>query len=167
MLALSAKPLAVGGRDTRRYNAVCQTIIGTDGDPQPRGHTGRRGVAIVGACLVLFYARKLLARRRGERSAGGCSVNVSDVRLYGRYQTIADALEGVGIVRESQKTPEQCARGAAHGMDEPGMERLGEIYPYARFRDAGQASLAQEFDVLEPRVLAAIERLEATQTVKG
>jgi hypothetical protein len=41
------------------------------------------------------------------------------------------------------------------------------IYLYARFRDAVPASLAQEFDVLEPRVLAAIERLEATQTVKG
>ena len=47
------------------------------------------------------------------------------------------------------------------------MERLGEIYLYARFRDAVPAALVEEFDLLEPRVLAAIERLEAAQTVRG
>jgi hypothetical protein len=45
------------------------------------------------------------------------------------------------------------------------MARLGEIYLYARFRDAVPATLVQEFDHLEPQALAAIERLKERQTV--
>jgi hypothetical protein len=44
------------------------------------------------------------------------------------------------------------------------MARLGEIYLYARFRDAVPAELAREFDRLESRVLAAIERRSAEVT---
>jgi hypothetical protein len=123
------------------------------------------GVLIGGAYLAFFYARKLLARRSKAPLLG--SVRVSDARLYGRYRTMMEALERVGIAREPQEAPEQYARRAARRLDEPGMERLGEIYLYPRFRDAVPCALAEEFDVLEPRVLAAIERLKATQTVKG
>jgi hypothetical protein len=45
------------------------------------------------------------------------------------------------------------------------MNRLGEIYLYARFRDAVPATLVEEFDRLEPQTLAAIERLQVAQTV--
>jgi protein-glutamine gamma-glutamyltransferase len=124
------------------------------------------GASIGGACLAFFYARKLLVRRRRKRPVDR-RVSVSDARLYGRYLTITDALERAGIAREPQETPERYASRAARRLDEPGMERLGEIYLYARFRDAVPAALAEEFDVLQPRALAAIERLKATKTVKG
>jgi uncharacterized protein DUF4129 len=71
----------------------------------------------------------------------------------------------VGIARDPQETPEQYARRAALRLDEPAMERLREIYLYARFRDTVPAAFAGEFDLLEPRVFATIERPEATQTV--
>ncbi len=115
--------------------------------------------------MAFFYARKSLVRRRKPQAMG--PVRVSDARLYGRYRAVTEALEGAGIARGPQETPERYARRAALRLGEPGMERLGEIYLYARFRYAVPDALAQEFDVLEPRVLAAIERLEATQTVKG
>ena len=125
------------------------------------------GMLTGGAYLIFSYARKLLARRRRRPQQAGSPVRVSDARLYGRYRAITGALEGVGIARGPQETPERYARRAALRLDEPGMERLGEIYLYARFRDAVPAALVEEFDVLEPRVLAAIERLEATQSVRG
>ena len=132
------------------------------------------GMLTGGACLLFSYARRLLARRRRSRQAGG-PVRVSDARLYSRYRAVTEALEGVGVARGPQETPERYARRAALGLDEPGMERLGEIYLYARFRDAVPAALAEEFDLLEPRVFAAIERREelpkerreATQTAGG
>jgi hypothetical protein len=132
------------------------------------------GMLTAGAYLLFFCARKLLARRRGPQQAGS-PVRVSDARLYGRYRAITGALEGVGIARGPQETPERYARRAALRLDEPGMERVGEIYLYARFRDAVPAAFAEEFDLLEPRVFAAVERLrerqkehpEATQTVGG
>jgi hypothetical protein len=46
------------------------------------------------------------------------------------------------------------------------MARLGEIYLYARFRDAVPAALVKEFDQLEPTVLAATERLKEPQTAR-
>ena len=49
-------------------------------------------------------------------------------------------------------------------MGEPGMARLGEIYLYARFRDAVPAALVEEFDRLEPSALAAIARLGEPET---
>jgi hypothetical protein len=45
------------------------------------------------------------------------------------------------------------------------MARLGEIYLYARFRDAVPATLVGEFDRLEPQALASIERLQEARTV--
>jgi len=94
-------------------------------------------------------------------------IKVSDARLYSRYKKVTDALEGIGIVRRPEETPEQYARRAAGTLDEPGMGRLGEIYLYARFRDAVPAALVEEFDRLEPQALAAIERLREAQTVNG
>ena len=45
------------------------------------------------------------------------------------------------------------------------MNRLGEIYLYARFRNAVPATLVEEFDRLEPQALAAIARLQEARTV--
>ena len=45
------------------------------------------------------------------------------------------------------------------------MARLGEIYLYARFRDAVPATLVEEFDRLEPEVLSTIERLKEAEAV--
>jgi protein-glutamine gamma-glutamyltransferase len=123
------------------------------------------GILVGGAYLLFFYARKIFARRRRKPTVRHL-IKVSDARLYSRYRAITSALEGVGIAREPQETPEQFARRAARRLDEPGMGRLGEIYLYARFRDAVPARLAEEFDLLEPQALAAIERLKTTQTVK-
>jgi hypothetical protein len=89
----------------------------------------------------------------------------SDARLYSRYKGITAALEEAGVVREPQETPEQYARRAARELNEPGMGRLGEIYLYARFRNAVPATLVEEFDRLEPQALAAIERKKEMQTV--
>jgi hypothetical protein len=44
-------------------------------------------------------------------------------------------------------------------VGEPALVRLGEIYLYARFRDAVPATLVEEFDRLEPEVLTAVERI--------
>ena len=55
------------------------------------------------------------------------------------------------------RTPEQYARRAAEELNEPAIAHLGEIYFYARFRDAVPAALVEEFDRLEPQALAAIE----------
>jgi hypothetical protein len=68
---------------------------------------------IVGACLVVFYARKLLARRRRKVPVGR-PVSVSDARLYGRYRTISDAL-GVRIAREPQKAQSSAPGGRRMG----------------------------------------------------
>jgi hypothetical protein len=47
------------------------------------------------------------------------------------------------------------------------MARLEEIYLYVRFRDAVPATLVEEFDHLEPQILAATERLKAAQTPRS
>src|SRR5215211_3693335 len=122
------------------------------------------GLLVGGVYLVFFYTRKLLAYRNREPMVVR-PIKVSDARLYSRYNKVTDALEGIGIVREPHETPEQYARRAAHTLNEPGMARLGEIYLYARFRDAVPATLVEEFDRLEPQALAAIERLKEAQTV--
>jgi hypothetical protein len=80
-----------------------------------------------------------------------------------RYREITAALEQAGMARHPQETPEEHARRAARQLEEPGMARLGEIYLYARFRDAVPAALVEEFDRLEPQVLAATERLKDVQ----
>jgi transglutaminase-like putative cysteine protease len=118
--------------------------------------------ALVGAVyLASVYALRHLARRR-RKPALQRPVKVSDARLYSRYRAITNALEGAGIVREPQETPEEYARRSAQRLGEPGMARLGEIYLYARFRDAVPATLVEEFDRLEPGAYSAIEGLKET-----
>jgi hypothetical protein len=124
------------------------------------------GLLIGGAYLAFFYTRKFVAHRN-RKTVMVRPIKVSDARLYSRYKKVTGALEGIGIVRESHETPEQYARRAARTLDEPGMARLGEIYLYARFRDAVPATLVEEFDRLEPQTLAAIERLKETQTASA
>ncbi len=51
-------------------------------------------------------------------------------------------------------------------MSEPEMVRLGEIYLYARFRDSVPATLLEEFERLEPKALAAIERAREAHTAR-
>src|SRR5919106_1636199 len=122
------------------------------------------GLLVGGAYLVFFYTRKFVAHRN-RKTVLVRPIKVSDARLYSRYKKVAGALEEIGIVRETQETPEQYARRAARTLSEPGMARLGEIYLYARFRDAIPANLVEEFDRLEPQTLATIERLQEEQTV--
>ena len=122
------------------------------------------GLLVGGAYLAFFYTRKFVAYRSRE-TVMVRPIKVSDARLYSRYKKVTNALEEIGIVREVQETPEQYARRAARTLDKPAMARLGEIYLYARFRDAVPATLVEEFDRLEPQTLAAIERLKDTQTV--
>jgi hypothetical protein len=117
------------------------------------------GALVSLACLGFVYARRYLVRRRRKPSMQR-SIKVSDARLYSRYRAIATGLEGVGIARELQETPEEYARRAAERLGEPGMARLGEIYLYARFRDAVPVALVEEFDHLEPAVFRAIEQLK-------
>jgi transglutaminase-like putative cysteine protease len=120
---------------------------------------------LVGALYLTFvYVRRRFARR--HRSQIREPVNVSDARLYGRYREITTSLEAAGIARHPQETPEEHARRAAEILAEPGMARLGEIYLHARFRDAVPAALVEEFDLLEPAVLAATERLMEAQTAR-
>ena len=46
------------------------------------------------------------------------------------------------------------------------MARLGEIYLYARFRNAVPAQMVEEFDRLEPQAFTATEKLKETASVK-
>jgi hypothetical protein len=122
------------------------------------------GLIVGGAYLAFFYTRKFVAHRNRE-SVVVRPIKVSDARLYSRYNKLTDALEEIRIVRRPQETPEQYARRAARYLNEPGMARLGEIYLYARFRNAVPSTLVQEFDRLEPQAFAAIERSKEAQTV--
>lgn len=122
------------------------------------------GMLVGGLYLAFVYAKRRLASRREPSPER--PIKVSDARLYGRYREITAALERADIARHSQETPEEHARRAAEQIGEPGMARLGEIYLYARFRDAVPASLVEEFDRLEPAVLAATERLMEAQTAR-
>jgi len=124
------------------------------------------GLLVGGAYVAFFYTRKLI-RYRNRETVVVRPIKVSDARLYSRYKKITDTLEAAGIVREPQETPEQYARRAARELDEPGMNRLGEVYLYARFRNAVPSTLVEEFDRLEPQALAAIERSKEAQTVSG
>src|SRR5215210_6214471 len=122
------------------------------------------GLLVGGAYLLVFYGRRLyVSHRRQPRSIR--PIRVSDARLYSRYNRITSALEEIQITRAPQETPEQYARKAAETLHEPAIARLGEIYLYARFRDAVPAALVEEFDRLVPQALAAIERSKETQTV--
>ena len=121
------------------------------------------GLMVAGAALAGIYGRRYLVRRR-RKPAVQRSVKVSDARLYSRYGAITSALEEAGIVREPGETPEEFARRAAHEAGEPAVARLGEIYLYARFRDAVPATLVEEFDRLEPEAFGAIEGLREAET---
>ncbi len=121
------------------------------------------GLLIGGASGLVIYLRRRLDYRRLQ-SAPQRSVRVSDARLYGRYKTLTTALEKAGLERRWHETPEEYSRRAAETTDEPAVERLGEIYLYARFRDAVPASLVDEFDDLEPEGLAAARRLAKAET---
>jgi protein-glutamine gamma-glutamyltransferase len=120
------------------------------------------GTLVGGLYLAFVYFRKRLSSRRQAQDRE--PVSVSDARLYGRYREVTAALEDAGIARHPQETPEEHARRAAETLEEPGMARLGEIYLYARFRDAVPAALVEEFDYLQPAVLAATQRLKEAQT---
>jgi transglutaminase-like putative cysteine protease len=122
------------------------------------------GLLVGGAYLAFFYTRKLLAYRKREPVVVR-PIKVSDARLYSRYREVTNALEEIGVAREPQETPEQYARRAARDLGEPGMARLGEIYLYARFRDAVPATLVEEFDILQPQALAAVDRLREAHAV--
>jgi hypothetical protein len=121
------------------------------------------GALVGGLYLAFVYSRKRLARRKPPTRD---LVKVSDARLYGRYREITGALERAGIARHPQETPEEHARRAAKQLGEPVMARLGEIYLHARFRDAVPAALVEEFDRLEPKVIAATEHLKEAQTAR-
>jgi protein-glutamine gamma-glutamyltransferase len=114
------------------------------------------GLLVGAAYLLIFYGRRLYVRHRRQPQSVR-PIKVSDARLYSRYNRITTALEEVEIARDPQETPEQYARRAAETLDEPSIARLGEIYLYARFRDAVPATLVKEFDDLEPQALGAIE----------
>ena len=120
------------------------------------------GLLFGGTYLLIFYARKRYIRSRRQPQSVR-PIKVSDARLYSRYKKITTSLEETEITRAPQETPEQYARRAAETLDEPAIARLGEIYLYARFRDAVPATLVEEFDRLEPQALAAIERAKRHQ----
>ena len=124
------------------------------------------GLIFAGISLSIIYSRKYLAKRRRMPDAQR-SIKVSDARLYSRYGKITAALERAGFIREEHETPEEYARRAAEALEEPAMMRLGEIYLYARFRDAVPAALVEEFDRLEPEVLSAIETVEEGRGVRS
>ncbi|CAN5877594.1 hypothetical protein BH23ACT11_BH23ACT11_19390 [soil metagenome] len=122
------------------------------------------GALFGGVALLTIYSRKHLARRR-RSSTHQRSIKVSDARLYSRYGVISAALEDAGIRRDPHETPEEYARRAAEELSEPGMMRLGEIYLYARFRDAVPLDLVEEFDHLEPIVRSRVEKLKEAEPV--
>jgi hypothetical protein len=122
------------------------------------------GMLVGGLYLTFVYSRKRLSSHRQSQIRE--PVSVSDARLYGRYREITAALEAAGVVRGPNETPEEYARAAAETLEEPEMARLGKIYLYARFRDAVPATLVEEFDRLEPAVLAATERLKEAATAR-
>ena len=124
------------------------------------------GLLVAGISLFVIYSRRYLAHRR-RRPVMHRSVKVSDARLYSRYGAVTSALEEARIVRENGETPEEFARRAADEVGEPTVARLGEIYLYARFRDAVPLALVEEFDRLEPEALATINRLKETASVNG
>jgi hypothetical protein len=127
------------------------------------------GLLVGASYLVLSYVFRFLARSRG-RGVAQPPVKVSDAGLYERYREISRALEAAGVVRAPAETPEEYARRAGAWLDEPAMTRLGEIYLYARFRDAVPAAMVEEFDRLEPKVRLAIacssERTRAAPAVR-
>ena len=122
------------------------------------------GLLLGAASLAAVYGRRYVAKKRRKPNPRR-SVRVSDARLYSRYGAVLAAFEEAGVVREAHETPEEWARRAAEASGEPGVARLGEIYLYARFRNAVPAELVEEFDALEPQALKAAEKLKEASKV--
>ena len=118
------------------------------------------GLLLGGGAIAAIYGHRYAARRHRKPDPKR-SVKVSDARLYSRYGAISAAFAEAGLAREGHETPEEFARRAAEASGEPGVARLGEIYLYARFRNAVPAELIEEFDRLEPIALEAAEKLSS------
>jgi transglutaminase-like putative cysteine protease len=130
-------------------------------------HLDPASIIVVGALfggifLLVTYSRKYVTSRR--KASPQRSVRVSDARIYSRYGEITAALDKAGIARGPHETPEEYARRYADDLGNPELARLGEIYLYARFRDAVPVDLVEEFDRLEPRILEAIEQTKTPET---
>ena len=123
------------------------------------------GALFGGISLHVVYSRKYLSNRR-KASSYQHSINVSDARIYSRYEGVMDALEKVGTERGPHETPEEYARRYAGDLGNLELSRLGEIYLYARFRDAMPLEMVEEFDHLEPRILEAIEWTRSPEPAK-
>ena len=93
------------------------------------------GLLVGGVYLAFFYTRKFVAHRKPQTVYGPSDQGLRRPPVQ-QYKKVTTALEEIGIVRESQETPEHTPAGRARTPGRPGMNRLGEIYLYARFRDA-------------------------------
>lgn len=122
--------------------------------------------AIVGGTVLLFLRLRSYTANRRRKPDIRRSVKVSDARLYSRYSAFISALEKAGLIREPHETPEEFSRRASRELDEPAVVRLGEIYLYARFRNAVPAEMAGEFDRLEPVALEAAKKLRERETTR-
>jgi protein-glutamine gamma-glutamyltransferase len=119
-----------------------------------------------GASLLFVYGRRYVVRKRRKPDVQR-SVNVSDARLYSRYKALVAAYGEGGVVRAEHETPEEYARRAAEELGEPSVARLGELYLYARFRNAVPTELVEEFGALEPAALRAAKRLKEASKARG
>jgi len=90
--------------------------------------------AVGEAPLLYVYGRRYVARKRRKPDIQG--FKVLDTRLYSRYKGFIAAYGEAGVVRDEHETPEEYARKAAEELGEPRVARLGDIYLYARFRNA-------------------------------
>ena len=122
------------------------------------------GLLLGMASVVAVYGRRHVAKKCHKPDPKR-SVKVSDARLYGRYRAVSAAFGEAGVKREEHETPEEYARRAADASGAPEVARLGEIYLYARFRNAVPAELVEEFDRLEPTALEAAEKLKEASKV--
>ena len=122
------------------------------------------GLLLGVASILAVYGHRYIAKKRHKPDPQR-SVKVSDARLYSRYKAISSAFAKAGVGREEHETPEEYARRAAEVSGKGGVARLGEIYLYARFRNAVPAELVEEFDKLEPEALKAAEELKEASKV--
>lgn len=83
------------------------------------------------------------------------------------YAESTAVLEESGIAREPHETPDEYARRYAEKLRVSELARLGEIYLYARSRDAIPLELVEEFDRLEPVAQSSIEKLKETEPVRA
>lgn len=114
------------------------------------------GALVLGLLVSAIYALRLAATRRTRRVLD--SVSVADARICERYRGIAAALERAGLPRAAHETPEEHSRRAADELGEPRLQRLAEIYLYARFRDTLPTTMSEEFDEMEQEILDNINR---------